>query len=219
MIITVCKNCGKHTVNGGTCTAREQWPLDVDRFSASAMFAGLGAGLVIVVMLLWLLPGCMPQFQCPTIKSMPHAPNALVPEQELRAEWVKRFGPLPSPACDAVMQWVIKPHAEVMADCSPSEIAQAQGYHAYSSYAGCMKYQAGRCPLVTIDEGSKDDAGLQAHEFSHWALQCSWIGYQDNTTHTAERYGDPFHSIKSVWGSAGTDSFEGFFRAKYAGPP
>lgn len=153
------------------------------------------------------LAGCASQFQCPTIA----VPGALVEETELRAEWVKRFGPLPSPACDPVLQWVVKSHEDTQRDCPLSQTFKDQGF---KGAAGCTSYQAGKCPLVTIDERNATDRGLRAHEAAHWYLQCTWVGNQKGPW--AERYGDPNHTIPEVWVAGG---YVEFFRAQNQAAP
>jgi hypothetical protein len=167
----------------------------------------LAIGLLMIGAALFaalLITGCTPAYVCPTIKTMPTAPNELVPESELRAEWVRRFGPLPSPACDPRMQWRVMTQKETNVACPLAQQYKDQGF---TGSAGCLSYLGGRCPMATIVDASRDDAGLRAHELAHWLLQCSWIGTWSGNTHppgiTAEAYGDPFHSIQSVWGKGG----------------
>lgn len=146
-------------------------------------------GWAAIFLALSRLCGCTPAYQCPTTPD----PNALVSESELRAEWFARFGPLPSPACDATMQWLVKSDEQTQADCRTEP-----GGHT----SACLRYAAGTCPIVTISERSASDLSVRAHEAAHWYLQCTWIGTQDSTR-TAERWADPYHTIARVWGAGG----------------
>lgn len=167
------------------------------------------ATLALVAM--QLLSGCITRVACPTMSTMPKVPGALVTEEELRAEWTKRFGPLPSPACDPVMQWRVRTDEQTQTDCQTAKWG-------YTHVAGCGMWLPGNCPMAVVSERSKDDLGLQAHEWAHFALGCTWRGTWVNNSHpagvTAEAYSDPYHTIKTVWGGAGSDTFEGYFRTR-----
>jgi len=154
----------------------------------------------LITSMAWLA-GCTPAYVCPTMKTMPVVPGSLVTEAELRAEWTKRFGALPSPACDAIVQWAVKSDEQTQIDCMTKQWG-------YKHVSGCRRFMAGTCPVVTVSERAKDDRGLRYHEWAHWALQCVWIGtWRDDNTHppgiTAERWADPYHTIQSVWGPGG----------------
>lgn len=105
-----------------------------------------------------------------------------IPEAQLRAAWVARYGALPSPACDAHWAWSV---------VTPDELAQS-----CTHVSACTIYPAG-CPLTMTTASYAQSRELNTHEIAHWYLLCS----------TGD--GDAAHTRVDVWGPGAYDGMFG----------
>jgi hypothetical protein len=170
--MTLCGNCG-HVLGDDElqcplCVTRRisaQPRPDVERadtlmkrFAWTYLGLGLAFWVLLFAATVWFCSGCGATLPsgCNTTQAQLAKPP--IAESVIRAEWVSRYGPLPARCTEPVL-WSVPSSVDAYHQVCPQHTA------------GCLGLYYG-CTAAYAEQASANDAGLYAHEFAHYALQC-----------------------------------------------